>query len=109
MLEAALMLGAVLVILSLIFLVKKNKARKQGWKVEKGDGFQVKYGEIDENGNWRFVSFEIQLYSSEVPRHAVFVESDWEDFPDWAIARKKEILGRLRQTLKEPEYTIVER
>lgn len=109
MIEGFLMLGGVLVFLFVIFIWNSFKEKKRQWKVRKGDNNTCEYFEMDEYGTWRYISFTCKFYAKDVPRHALYVNKNWNNYPDWAQLRKDEILKRLRSTLKEPEYTIIEK
>lgn len=109
MIEGFLMLGGVLVFLLLIFIWNSFKERNQKWKIRKGNNDTIEYLELDENGMWRSISFACEPYAKNVPRHALYIRENWEDYPDWVHSRKEEILIRLKGVLKEPEYTIIER
>lgn len=108
MIEGFLMLGGVLIFLLLIFIWNSFKENKRKWKIRKGDNYTRKYLELDENGTWRNISFACESYMKNVPRHALYIRKNWDDYPDWAHSRKEEILGRLKSVLKEPEYTFIE-
>ena len=109
MIEGLLMLAGVLVVLFVIFVWTSYKAKKRGWKVKKsGDGKQ-QYLELDNDNKWRAITFYCEMYSNDVPRHALIINKDWSVYPKWAQARKAEILTRLTSVLKEPTYTIIEK
>jgi hypothetical protein len=103
------MLSSVLVLLSIIYLVKLITTKEQGWKIKKGENFTQIYSELDNDGNWRSISFDCEQYAKNVPRHALIIDKNWNNYPEWAATRKQEILDRLRSVLREPEYTIIER
>ncbi len=106
MIEGFLMLGGVLVFLLVILIWNNFKAKKRQWKIRKGDNNTYEYLELDEYGAWRYISFTCQFYADNVPRHALYINKNWEDYPDWAQSRKDEITERIKSVLKEPEYTI---
>ncbi len=109
MIEGVLMLAGVLVVLLVILIWTNYKAKKRGWRIKKVGNSSQQYVELDGNNNWRSITFECKMYADDVPRHAIIVSKDWEKYPEWAQARKSEILTRIKSVLKEPEYTIIER
>ena len=108
MIEGILMLTSVLIILFAIFIWTNYKDQKRGWKVKKEGNGNQKYLELDGN-NWRSITFNCEMYSNGAPRHTIIISKDWGTYPDWAQAKKNEIITRLRSVLKEPEYTIIEK
>jgi hypothetical protein len=109
MIEAILMLTGVIVLLLLIFVRTKYISTKRGWKIIKSGNSSKMYSELDENNNWRSITFECKMYSKDVPRHAITISSDWSNYPEWAQERKDEIRSRLKSVLKEPAYTVIEK
>ncbi|MDX2360161.1 MAG: hypothetical protein QNK23_05115 [Crocinitomicaceae bacterium] len=108
MIEGILMLTGVLIILFAIFIWTNYKAKKRGWKVKKDGNSKQQYLELDGN-NWRSITFDCEMYSNDVPRHAIIISKDWEMYPEWAQDKKDEIITRLKNSLKEPAYTIIEK
>ena len=49
------------------------------------------------------------MYSKVVPRHAIIISKDWGIYPEWAQAKKDEIITRLKSALKDPAYTNIEK
>lgn len=110
MLEGITMLAGVLLVLIFIRVVFSNpKELKRGWKIKNHGEGKLQYSELDQNKTWRTLMFEIDRYSSGVPRHTLIVDSNWETYPNWAKSRREEILNRIKSVLKEPEYTIIEK
>lgn len=108
MIEGFLMLGGVLVFLFLIFIWNNFTDNKRKWKVRKAESNVQQYLEMNDDGTWRHISFDFEAYAKDVPRHALYIRKNWSDYPEWARSRKDEIIERLKYTLSEPEYTIIE-
>jgi hypothetical protein len=100
MIEGFIMLGGVLLFLVLIFILNKLKDNKRKWKIRKGENYTQQYLELNENGKWRYISFDFETYAKGVPRHALYVKKNWGDYPDWAQMKKDEIIERLKSVLK---------
>lgn len=106
--EGFLMLGILLIVLLMISLFTRRKKQIRGWGIKKVGTSKIDYQERDSDGKWRSLTFEYEMYSAKVPRHALLVPKNWDDFPYWAHGRKQEILTRIKSTLKEPAYTYLE-
>ena len=102
------MLGGVLVFLLMLSIWNSFKNNKRKWKIRKGDNDARVYLEMDDDGSWRNISFQCEAYAKNVPRHALYMSKNWENYPEWAQLRKDEIIARLKSVFKEPEFTIVE-
>lgn len=109
MIEGLLMLGSVLVFLLILFIWNRIKENKRKWKIRKRDSETRDYLELDSNGLWRQITFSCESYAKNVPRHALYIRKNWEEYPEWAQFRKEEIMTRVKSVLKEPEYTIIEK
>jgi hypothetical protein len=108
MIEGILMLTGALILLFAIFIWTNYKEKKRGWKVKKGGNSKQEYLELDGN-NWRSITFDCEMYSKVVPRHAIITSKDWGIYPEWAQAKKDEIITRLKSALKDPAYTNIEK
>lgn len=109
MLEGIFMLTILLFLLLVIFAWNSMHANKRGWKVKKIGNGKQQYLELDEAKKWRGIIFDCEMYSDEVPRHALIIKKDWSEYPQWAQGRKTEIITRITCVLKAPSYTIVEK
>jgi len=81
---------------------------RRGWRIRKVGNSMQQYSESFD-GNWRSIEFKFEMYSKEVPRHAIIIPKEWGNYPDWARLNKKMILSRISQVFKEPQYTMIER
>ena len=104
---ALTLLGIILILLSIVQLWKTRLEKKLGWRIRKS-GNSIQYAELSD-GNWRSVEFKFDMYSKEVPRHAIIVPKEWNHFPGWARDNQQLIIQRIRLALKEPQYTIIEK
>ncbi len=104
-------LGIILLLATFIILafssnlITKPKEIKRGWKIIKEKNDAILYAELDDNKNWKSISFKVEYYSKNAPRHLIYVNSDWDNFPNWASENRPKIMERLKSQLKEPEYT----
>lgn len=108
MIEAILIFAGVLFILFVNFIRTNQRAKKRGWKIQKVGNSQQQYMEFD-GKNWRAITFDCEMYSKKVRRHAIFIHKDWGVYPEWAQKKKELILTRLKCELKEPAYTLIEK
>ncbi|MBD81179.1 MAG: hypothetical protein CL840_19835 [Crocinitomicaceae bacterium] len=102
------LLGIMIIILYLIYLLKRSKENRRGWKIRKTGNNYQEYAEFD-SGKWRSLNFKFEMYSKEVPRHAIVIPKDWSNFPSWAQDKREVIILRLKEVLKEPTYTLLEK
>lgn len=106
MTEGAIILSILVVVLFAIRLISLPKENAKGWKVKKVGNGKQSYSERIE-GEWKSITFRVELYSKDASRHSIIIPNNWSDMPEWAQTGKEEILKRLKEYYKQPLYTII--
>lgn len=101
------LLVLILLILLVNFFFKSSKEDSRGWKFRKDGTNELRYFEIISN-DWESITFRLEWYANDAPRHVIYVPKDWSEYPIWAQEHKLIILNRLNQEYKAPQYTIRE-
>ena len=87
---------------------RKEFESKRGWRIKARGAGAFAYEE-KRQGIWvGFTMDELTDYR-EPPHHLqIMCSARWSEYPDWAHARREEILRRIRSELKEPDYVLKE-
>ncbi len=105
MLFGGTLLMVTFVILLVVFFFKVSKEESRGWKVRKSNANELQYSEIIWD-DWESITFVVEWYAKDAPRHVIYIPKDWSDFPIWAQEHKDIILNRLNTAYKLPAYSI---
>ena len=73
MIEGILMLAGILILLLLIYIRTSYIVKKRGWKIKTIENGSQMYSELDKDNNWRTITFDCEMYSKDVPRHALII------------------------------------
>ena len=101
--------AAATIIVLLISLLQKRRDKSRGWRARRLGRDEIIYEELV-RGSWRRITVCGELLTSRKPKFLVYCTPIhiWQDYPDWARARRKEIFDRIKSELREPHYKYVE-
>ena len=99
--EKAVLLALIILIVILIFwkLSRIRKENNQGWKIAKGTEGHYFYCEKI-GKEWKEIEFEGKHYAPGFPRHVIYTEKDWSDYPEWVKENHEVIKLRLKKTIQ---------
>ncbi|MEO9531843.1 MAG: hypothetical protein ABJG68_11305 [Crocinitomicaceae bacterium] len=80
-----------------------QKKIKRGWRITRFGRDSHKYSERFE-GKWRSIEIDGEMYARGTPKHAIYLPTDWSNYPIWAQERASIIESRIREELKSPTY-----
>jgi len=78
--------------------------RERGWRVGH-QGRDQMYYEEQIAGEWLRLVVDGEMLTGRA-HHVIYFKSvaDWQHYPPWAQGRRDEIIGRIKQEFREPDY-----
>lgn len=82
----------------------RKKENGRGWRVGHVGRDQMYYEEII-SGHWERIIIDGELLVGRA-HHVIFFRSEknWQLYPEWARNRREEIISRIQNEFREPEY-----
>ncbi|MGC4017224.1 MAG: hypothetical protein QM755_22330 [Luteolibacter sp.] len=84
---------------------KLRRARAGDWRVGHLSRDSLYYEEwLD--GEWKRLVIDGEMLCGKGPHHVIYFASpaQWQDYPEWARHRRREIIDRIKSKFREPGY-----